>query len=321
MRALKTKTEVRKEQIAQAALRLIAQHGYHQLSMATLADEVGVVPSAIYRHYPGKDHVLDAVLDLISSRLQQNVAAAQRQPLEALERLHWLLQSHVQLVQNDVPIPRVIFSEEIFTGDLKRRRRVHAIFRQYVAGVARLIVAGQEAGAIQRALAPDTLAMMFLGLVQPSAILWLMSGGEFDLAAQVENAWQAFRQMIQSAPAPGRPPAGPARPRTRPRPSRATRRGAVGLMTRGYKWLPTINPERCTGCGRCVTACGPQSLVVAGSVATLMRPETCGSEEHCLAPCPTRAIQMEWVETEPWTPQGTWRFATDRPGSSANSIH
>jgi len=50
MRALKTKTEIRQEQIAQAALRLIAKHRYHQLSVASLAKEVGVVPSAIYRH-------------------------------------------------------------------------------------------------------------------------------------------------------------------------------------------------------------------------------------------------------------------------------
>lgn len=212
MRALKTKTEIRKEQIAQAALRLIAKHGYHQLSVATLAEEVGVVPSAIYRHYPGKEQVLDAVLALIAKRLQHIVSAAQRLPQDSLERLHRLLQSHVQLVQNEVPIPRVIFSEEIFTGDLPRRRQVHEIFRQYLAGVARLIIEGQQSGLINPQFSADTLSMMFLGLVQPAAILCLMSDGDFDLPQQVKAAWQTYRQMIQIPTLPLRPTASPDAP-------------------------------------------------------------------------------------------------------------
>ena len=197
MRAAKIKTELRQEQIAQAALTLIARHGYHQLSVATLAKEVGVVPSALYRHYQGKDEVLDSVLELISQRLLQNVKAARETSLSAVKRLHALLMNHVQLVQNDIPIPRVIFSEEIFTGHKKRRHRVHQIFQEYLGEVALMIREGQQAGEIRAELSPETLSMMYLGLVQPSAILWLMSEGEFDLAEHVQKAWVIFSQMIQ----------------------------------------------------------------------------------------------------------------------------
>lgn len=65
-----------------------------------------------------------------------------------------------------------------------------------------------------------------------------------------------------------------------------------------FKWLPVIRAELCTGCGRCVEACGPRSLAIVDQVAVLLHPETCGSEEHCIAPCPEAAIRMEWVR---WT--------------------
>lgn len=77
-----------------------------------------------------------------------------------------------------------------------------------------------------------------------------------------------------------------------------------------FKWLPVIRAERCTGCGRCVEACGPRSLAIVGQVAVLLHPDTCGSEEHCIAPCPEAAIRMEWVR---WTlpggdrSRGRWR--------------
>ncbi len=198
MRAAKRKTEVRQEQIAQSALTLIARHGFHRLSIAALAREVGVVPSAIYRHYQGKEEVLDAVLELVSQRLLENVEAARRETANALERLHALLMRHVALVQNGVPIPRVVFSEEIFTGHRKRRQRVHQIFQQYLGRVAGMIQEGQRAGAIRSEFSPVTLSVMFLGLVQPSAILWLMSEGEFDFPQHVQNAWQVYCRMIQT---------------------------------------------------------------------------------------------------------------------------
>jgi AcrR family transcriptional regulator len=198
MRATKTKTGVRQEQIAQSALTLIARNGFHRLSLAAVAREVGVVPSAIYRHYQGKDNVLDAVLELISRRLLQNVELAREKSTNALERLHDLLLSHMRLVQNGVPIPRVVFSEEIFTGHRKRRKRVHQIFQQYLGKVAEMVVEGQRAGEIRGEFDPETLSIMFLGLVQPSAILWLISEGEFNFNRHVQNAWLLYSRMIRT---------------------------------------------------------------------------------------------------------------------------
>lgn len=198
MRAAKIKTDVRQEQIAQSALALIARSGFHRLSLATVAADVGLVPSAIYRHFQDKDEVLDAILELISQRLLQNVAAARRKKSNSLNRLHDMLMRHVHLVQNGVPIPRVVFSEEIFTGHKKRRQRIHKIFHEYLSNVGELIQEGQAAGEIKSEFSSQTLSMMYLGLVQPSAILWLISEGKFDFTQHVENAWLIYCQMIQT---------------------------------------------------------------------------------------------------------------------------
>ncbi|HEY6572448.1 MAG TPA: helix-turn-helix domain-containing protein, partial [Candidatus Eisenbacteria bacterium] len=62
MRTRKLATEVRRDQIAAAALQIIAAHGVRGLSLAAVARRVGLVPSAIYRHFAGKDEILDATL-------------------------------------------------------------------------------------------------------------------------------------------------------------------------------------------------------------------------------------------------------------------
>ena len=69
MVAQKLGTDIRQQQIVQAALSLISSHGLKGLSIAGIASRVGLVPSAIYRHFKNKEQVIDAILDLIRERL------------------------------------------------------------------------------------------------------------------------------------------------------------------------------------------------------------------------------------------------------------
>jgi hypothetical protein len=45
---------------------------------------------------------------------------------------------------------------------------------------------------------PDILAVLFLGLIQPAAFLWHISGVTLDIAAHVDQAWQVFSEAIRS---------------------------------------------------------------------------------------------------------------------------
>ena len=76
MRAPKTTTAIRREQITHAAMKLLAGRGWHRVSIAAIAEAVGVVPSAVYRHFATKDEVLDAVLDYVGQSFQANLQAA-----------------------------------------------------------------------------------------------------------------------------------------------------------------------------------------------------------------------------------------------------
>lgn len=193
----KLRTNIRREQISQAALRLIGKRGLNELNIAALASEVGVVPSAIYRHYQHKDAVLDSVLDLISKSLLENVNAVSDETPDPFERLHLLLQRHIQLVRHHAGIPRVIFSEQIFAGNARRRHRIHKIISSYLKEIATIIAEGQKAQKIRADLSGDSAAVMFLGLLQPAIILWLMSNQAFGVARHVDHAWALFREMLQ----------------------------------------------------------------------------------------------------------------------------
>ncbi|MDH6576663.1 helix-turn-helix domain-containing protein [Kitasatospora sp. MAP5-34] len=65
----------RKAQLLGAAGELFHRRGYHQVSMAEVAAEVGITAPALYRHFRGKPELLRRVVDLELSALHEAVLA------------------------------------------------------------------------------------------------------------------------------------------------------------------------------------------------------------------------------------------------------
>lgn len=196
-RAAKTKTDIRQEQIASAALELIGAGGLSSLSIAAIAERVGIVPSAVYRHYKKKEEVLDAVLELLRSRLLANAEAVRAETPDALERLRLLLVRHMTMLIDNPAFPHVIFAHFSHDDDELRRAALRNTMHAYLDEVTRIIEQGQAAGAIRGDIPPRTAAVMFIGLILPAAMLHRLSGGEFDAAGHVDTAWPVFLRGVE----------------------------------------------------------------------------------------------------------------------------
>src|SRR5690554_4806585 len=146
--AEKLDTQVRREQIAQATLELVAAGGLRKLSVAAVARRVGLVPSALYRHFKSKDEVLDATLELIQDKLLDNVRAGRGEADDVLEQLHGLLMRHVRMIRENRGIPQIIFSQDVYVGHPERRNQMYLGIRRYLVELAGIIRRGQEVGQV-----------------------------------------------------------------------------------------------------------------------------------------------------------------------------
>jgi TetR/AcrR family transcriptional regulator, fatty acid metabolism regulator protein len=198
----KVKTEIRQEQIAEAALQVIHMHGLNGLSMERIARELGLAPSALYRHYSGKDDVLNAVVEAIGGRLQSMVASVREEQLPPLDLLRELLRRHIILAQHFVAIPRILFSDQVWIGNPGRKARLYEVISSYLCEVAALVREAQREGAIRPKLDANTVSVMFLGLFQPAVMMLFMSDGGFDITMHIERAWAVFREGVCPADSP-----------------------------------------------------------------------------------------------------------------------
>lgn len=196
MRAPKTGTEVRREQILEAALELIGEEGVYALNISRIAAKVGIVPSALYRHFKSKDEVLNAILQLIKTRILGNITQAGKSSGRSLECLRLLLMRHAGMLSENRAIPCLVFSDGIHTGNRMRQAKVAEIISTHLRKIQEIIDGGIRDGSIREDVDPQAASIMFLGMLLPAAVLHNISEGGFDIVGHAEKAWPAFAKGI-----------------------------------------------------------------------------------------------------------------------------
>ncbi len=186
----------RREQLAQAALAVIAERGLRGLSVAAVARRVGLVPSALYRHYRSKDALLDAAVETIRGRLMENIHFAERSGRPAIPALQQIILRHAALIRENPALPRILFSDEIHIDAPERRVLIRTAMGEYIESLADFIHRGQAAGQIRAGLDPRDTAFLCLGVMQAPTLLWVVSGGAYDSAAQIKRNWRVFSRLV-----------------------------------------------------------------------------------------------------------------------------
>ena len=195
--AEKKGTGIRQEEIILAALTLVANQGVKSMTIERIARIVGIVPSAIYRHFNNKSEILEAVLDMIGNRMKKNVIEASKENDNSLEAFRNLLMRQVQLIMEFSAIPQILFSEEVYRENQELKSALHNMIMSFINALTEIIKKGQEEGRIRTDMEPQRIAIMFLGLFQPSAFLYHLSDGRFDIVKQVDMTWKMFRKAIK----------------------------------------------------------------------------------------------------------------------------
>ena len=189
-------TATRKRQIAEAALAVVAEHGVGGMTVARVARLIGLVPSAIYRHFADRTAIVDAVMDLLRERSLANVTAARTLSDNPLAVLRLILMRQVGLVTELRSMPRILFSDEVYGGGPERRAAFRDTLLPFITEVAQLITEAQRAGMVRDAVVPMQAALHFMGLYVPLMVLSHTSEGLIDVMAYADANWRVFERGL-----------------------------------------------------------------------------------------------------------------------------
>ena len=187
-------TEIRKDEIVRAALAIVENSGLDKLNINEIAAKVEMVPAAIYRHFKGREEIVAALIEHIDQRLQSNLSQANAVTGTPIAKLKTLFELHVTLLKEEAAIPRVLYFLLSSDRNPELKAGMLSAVGVYVQQVKKLLQQGQRKGEISPDIDATAAAMMFLGMVQPLAILGQINKEMLDDCPQ--KLWQQYQRSI-----------------------------------------------------------------------------------------------------------------------------
>jgi AcrR family transcriptional regulator len=192
-------TTLRREQIAEAALDLVAEQGIGALTARNVARAVGVTPPALYRHFPGgKADILLSVIDLLDSVKTEGIRHALEKPGSSMTRLRRCFDLHISVIERYRAMPILALSDSVWVDEPQCRTRLLESHRRHEELLSAIIRAGQEAGEIRRDIDAEQIFVQFLGQFLTIAILYSRRRETLDPKVQAESNWRMFERAVSA---------------------------------------------------------------------------------------------------------------------------
>ncbi|ABI56411.1 TetR/AcrR family transcriptional regulator [Alkalilimnicola ehrlichii MLHE-1] len=194
--------EERKALIIRAVTALCGEHNPARVTMAAIAERMGVTQGALFRHFPSKATIWEAVVDWASGQLlrraDQAIEAADS-PTDALEQLFL---THVDFIVHHPGVPRLILGELQHPEPTPARQMAQALLRKYRQRLQTLLQAGCRAGLLRPDLDIEAAATQFIGAIQGLVLQALISGDMRQAATVAPRVFALYLQGIATPHAP-----------------------------------------------------------------------------------------------------------------------
>ncbi|VAW18610.1 hypothetical protein MNBD_ALPHA09-2355 [hydrothermal vent metagenome] len=174
----------RKAEIVDAAIALAGDIGPDRLTTERLAAKVGISQPGIFRHFPTKGAIWEAVAKRIGGLLQTRIGPGIDRTAEPAAQLRQMVIAHLNFIQTTPAIPAILFSRELHAGNEKLRAFFAGLIASRQKRFSSLIAAEIASGRFDAALDPDDAANLVLGLIQGLAMRWSLNARRFDLVAE-----------------------------------------------------------------------------------------------------------------------------------------
>jgi AcrR family transcriptional regulator len=191
-------TAIRKQQIIDAARKLIIRKGSEHLTVRAMAKEVGLTEAAIYRHFKSKREILSFLMNYILDTMLHDVERATNENSPSLERIDQVLKQHLSEIELRKGMSFQIIAEIISLGDKKLNKDVYEKLNTYIERLKNLLSEGVRSGFISEDIDLENAAFLLFGMIQGLANIWALSGYSFDLGAKYESLWTIFQKAVKS---------------------------------------------------------------------------------------------------------------------------
>ena len=191
--------EERRVATVETVLDLAAEQNPTDITTGAIAKRMGVTQGALFRHFPSKDAILQAVMEWVSERLLTRIdraISARTSPLGALEAA---FMAHIEFISEHPGVPRMLFGELQRAEQTMAKRMAQTLIQCYGERLGRLISEGKESGELTPSLEEKTAVTLFVGMTQGLVMQSLLAGDVKRIRTSAPAVFALYRRSIEVA--------------------------------------------------------------------------------------------------------------------------
>ncbi|MBU0500196.1 MAG: TetR/AcrR family transcriptional regulator [Gammaproteobacteria bacterium] len=184
----------------EAVIDLAGSHNPSEITTAAIARHMNLTQGALFRHFPTKDAIWQAVMEWVSERLLARLDQAAQGINSPLDALQAMFMGHVEFVAEHPGVPRMLFGELQRAESTPTKRMALTLIHRYAGRIVRLIEQGKATGEIASQLDTHAASTLFIGTIQGLVMQSMLSGDIQRIRAEAPGVFAIYRRGVGGGP-------------------------------------------------------------------------------------------------------------------------
>ncbi len=178
----------RKFEIVTAALQLADKIGPDRVTTEAIADAVELTHAGLFRHFPKKLNIWEAVAHYIGEQMEKRWAKAEQANADnPEERLKDLLLAQLRVVHTFPAIPAILYSRELQVENIRLRKHLSVLLQQFHDRLIKNVADGQSTNTLRTDLSADDATYLLISSIQGLVVRWSVTARRFNLLKEGER--------------------------------------------------------------------------------------------------------------------------------------
>lgn len=182
----------------ESVVELAGSQNPDKITTAAIAKHMHVTQGSLFRHFPNKQAIWQAVMEWVADRLLARVdrsAQGVHSPLAAMEAM---FMSHIDFVAEHPGVPRIMFGELQQAEKTPAKHMVQTLIQRYSERLHRLIEQGKKQGELSPNLDNEAAAILFIGTIQGLVMRSLLEGNIASIRDDAPRVFTIYKRGIRS---------------------------------------------------------------------------------------------------------------------------
>ena len=186
----------RRAATVEAVVDLAAEQNPSDITTTAIAQRMGLTQGALFRHFPTKDAILEAVMSWVAERLLARVDEAAEGATSPIAALEAVFVTHIDFVSEHPGVPRMLFGELQRPGETLPKRMAQTLIRHYGERLHGLLKAGKARGELRADLDPDAAVTLFIGTIQGLVMQSMLAGDVTRIRSDAPGVFAIYLRGI-----------------------------------------------------------------------------------------------------------------------------